>query len=55
MVREERVDATEDREAARGMGFEEQLNAARAGLSARWRELEDEARRAGAPPGWLRP
>jgi len=26
----------------------------RAGLKARWRELEDEARRAGAPPGWLR-
>ncbi len=32
-----------------------ELAAARAGLSARWRELEDEARRAGAPPGWLRP
>jgi hypothetical protein len=32
-----------------------QLGAARAGLNARWRELEDEARRAGAPPGWLRP
>jgi hypothetical protein len=32
-----------------------ELGAARAGLSARWRELEDEARRAGAPPGWLRP
>ena len=31
-----------------------ELGAARAGLSARWRELEDEARRAGAPPGWLR-
>jgi hypothetical protein len=31
------------------------LSAARAGLNARWRELEDEARRAGAPPGWLRP
>ncbi|MBA2705569.1 MAG: hypothetical protein H0U60_17150 [Blastocatellia bacterium] len=31
-----------------------ELSAARAGLSARWRELEDEARRAGAPPGWLR-
>ena len=31
------------------------LSAARAGLLARWRELEDEARRAGAPPGWLRP
>ena len=26
----------------------------RAGLQARWRELEDEARRAGAYPGWLR-
>jgi hypothetical protein len=32
-----------------------ELAAARAGLSARWRELEDEARRAGVPPGWLRP
>ncbi|MGH9930222.1 MAG: hypothetical protein ACREA9_13500 [Pyrinomonadaceae bacterium] len=32
-----------------------ELAAARAGLSARWRELEGEARRAGAPPGWLRP
>jgi hypothetical protein len=32
-----------------------ELSAARAGLNARWRELEDEARRAGAPPGWLRP
>ena len=31
------------------------LAAARAGLSARWRELEDEARRAGVAPGWLRP
>jgi hypothetical protein len=31
-----------------------ELSAARAGLSARWRELEEEARRAGAPPGWLR-
>jgi hypothetical protein len=30
------------------------LSAARSGLSAQWRELEDEARRAGAPPGWLR-
>ena len=26
----------------------------RAGLLARWRELEEEARRAGTPPGWLR-
>ena len=32
-----------------------ELGAARAGLTARWRELEDEARRAGAQPGWLRP
>ena len=32
-----------------------ELGTTRAGLSARWRELEDEARRAGAPPGWLRP
>lgn len=32
-----------------------ELAAARAGLSARWRALEDEARRAGAKPGWLRP
>lgn len=31
-----------------------ELAAERAGLTARWRELEDEARRAGAPPGWLR-
>ncbi|HUS10334.1 MAG TPA: hypothetical protein VMZ30_07695 [Pyrinomonadaceae bacterium] len=31
-----------------------ELAGARAGLNARWRELEDEARRAGAPPGWLR-
>lgn len=31
-----------------------ELSAARAGLNARWRELEEEARRAGAPPGWLR-
>ena len=32
-----------------------ELGSARAGLTARWRELEEEARRAGAPPGWLRP
>jgi hypothetical protein len=32
-----------------------ELAASRAGVNARWRELEDEARRAGAPPGWLRP
>ena len=32
-----------------------QLEAQRAGLVARQRELEDEARRAGAFPGWLRP
>jgi hypothetical protein len=31
------------------------LSARRAGLQARWRVLEDEARRAGALPGWLRP
>ena len=27
----------------------------KAGLNARWRELENEAQRAGVPPGWLRP
>lgn len=32
-----------------------QLAAERAGLNARWRALEEEARRAGASPGWLRP
>jgi hypothetical protein len=32
-----------------------ELEAARAGLQARWRLLEEEARRAGALPGWLRP
>jgi hypothetical protein len=32
-----------------------ELAAARAGLSARFRELEEEARRAGVAPGWLRP
>lgn len=31
-----------------------ELEATRAGLLARWRLLEDEARRAGAQPGWLR-
>jgi hypothetical protein len=31
-----------------------ELSAARAGLYSSWRELEEEARRAGAPPGWLR-
>lgn len=31
-----------------------ELAAARAGLNARWRELEEEARRAGVAPGWLR-
>jgi hypothetical protein len=31
------------------------LVARRAALQARWRVLEDEARRAGAMPGWLRP
>lgn len=30
------------------------LETARAGLAARWRALEDEARQAGASPGWLR-
>ena len=33
----------------------DELGARRAGLQARWRVLEDEARRAGAFPGWLRP
>ena len=33
----------------------DQLLGYRAELEARWRELEDEARRAGAAPGWLRP
>jgi hypothetical protein len=32
----------------------QELEAERAGLQTRWRLLEDEARRAGAPPGWLR-
>jgi hypothetical protein len=32
-----------------------ELEGTRAGLQARWRLLEDEARRAGAQPGWLRP
>jgi len=32
-----------------------ELEGVRAGLDARWRLLEDEARRAGALPGWLRP
>jgi hypothetical protein len=32
-----------------------ELGGVRAGLNARWRELEDEARRAGVAPGWLRP
>jgi hypothetical protein len=31
------------------------LQMQRAALSVRWRELEEEARRAGAYPGWLRP
>lgn len=31
-----------------------ELEAARAGFTARWQLLEDEARRAGALPGWLR-
>jgi hypothetical protein len=33
----------------------DELEGRRAGLRARWRLLEEEARRAGAPPGWLRP
>jgi hypothetical protein len=33
----------------------QELESVRAGLEARWRLLEDEARRAGAQPGWLRP
>jgi hypothetical protein len=31
-----------------------ELSSRRAALNARWREFEDEARRAGVPPGWLR-
>jgi hypothetical protein len=33
----------------------DELLAYRAGLEARWRDLEDEARHAGVSPGWLRP
>ncbi len=33
----------------------DELVGRRAGLSVRWRELEEQARRAGAMPGWLRP
>ncbi|MCA1850460.1 MAG: hypothetical protein LC672_05295, partial [Acidobacteria bacterium] len=32
-----------------------EAEAERAALQARWRLLEEEARRAGALPGWLRP
>lgn len=32
-----------------------EMEASRAGLEARWRLLEEEARRSGAQPGWLRP
>ncbi|HKO99641.1 MAG TPA: hypothetical protein VJU86_21870 [Pyrinomonadaceae bacterium] len=32
-----------------------ELSISQAGLKSRWRELEEEARRAGAVPGWLRP
>jgi hypothetical protein len=32
-----------------------ELEMQRAGFNVRWRELEEEARRAGAYPGWLRP
>jgi Spy/CpxP family protein refolding chaperone len=38
-----------------GLARLQELEAERAGLQARWRLLEDEARRAGALPGWLRP
>ncbi len=31
-----------------------ELAAERVGFNARWRQLEEEARRAGVPPGWLR-
>ena len=33
----------------------DELAMQRAGFRVRWRELEEEARRAGAYPGWLRP
>lgn len=33
----------------------DELEMQRAGFNVRWRELEEEARRAGAYPGWLRP
>jgi hypothetical protein len=33
----------------------DELVGRRAGLGARWRDLQEEARRAGAMPGWLRP
>ena len=33
----------------------DELMGQRAGLQARWRDLEEEARRAGVYPGWLRP
>lgn len=36
------------------LGFVNELEAARSVLEARWQILEDEARRAGAQPGWLR-
>jgi hypothetical protein len=32
-----------------------ELETARSAFQARWRALEEEARRAGAAPGWLRP
>jgi len=32
-----------------------ELEMTRTGFIVRWRELEEEARRAGAYPGWLRP
>ena len=41
-------------ERSRLIGDLNQLVMQKAGLQARWRELEDEARRSGAYPGWLR-
>jgi hypothetical protein len=32
-----------------------ELEMTRTGFIVRWREMEEEARRAGAYPGWLRP
>ncbi len=33
----------------------DELVGSKAALNAKWRELENEARRAGVPPGWMRP